>query len=164
VIVVADTTPLNYLIRLGYPEVLRELYGRVLVPPAVLTEMQHPEAPPEVSAWAGAPPAWLEKMPVTRLDTTLPEELGMGERQAISLALELHADVLLIDESAGRRQAEDRQLLVTGTLTVLLQASLRGHCEFPEAVRQLRRYGFWVSASTEALMLDRYESAKNKKH
>ncbi len=44
-IVVADTTPLNYLIQLGYPDVLRELYGRVLALPAVLTEMQHPEAP-----------------------------------------------------------------------------------------------------------------------
>ncbi len=49
-IVVADTTPLNYLIKLGYPDVLRELYGRVLVPSAVLTEMQHPEAPHEVRA------------------------------------------------------------------------------------------------------------------
>lgn len=159
-IVVADTTPLNYLIQLGYPEVLRELYGRVLVPPAVLTEMRHPDAPPEVQAWAGSPPVWLEEMQVTHLDTTLAEELGMGERQAISLALELHADVLLIDELAGRRQAEKRQLLVTGTLAVLLQASLRGHCEFPQAVIQLRRYGFWVSASTEALMLARYKSVE----
>jgi predicted nucleic acid-binding protein len=73
-------------------------------------------------------------MPVTHLDTTLADELGMGERQAISLALELHADVLLIDELAGRRQAEERHILVTGTLTVLLQASLRGLCDFPEAV------------------------------
>jgi len=123
VIVVADTTPLNYLIKLGYPDVLRELYGRVLVPPAVLTEMQHPEAPPEVQAWAAAPPVWLEEMQVMHLDATLADELGMGERQAISLALQLHADVLLIDELAGRRQAEERHLLVTGTLTVLLQAN-----------------------------------------
>jgi len=39
-IVVADTSPLNYLIRLGRPYVLREIYGRVLVPRAVLVEMQ----------------------------------------------------------------------------------------------------------------------------
>jgi len=49
-IVVADTSPLNYLIRLGHPEVLRDIYGRVLVPHAVLIELRHPEAPPEVSA------------------------------------------------------------------------------------------------------------------
>ena len=47
-IVVADTSPLNYLIRLGHLLVLQEIYGRVLVPHAVLIEMQHPEAPPEV--------------------------------------------------------------------------------------------------------------------
>jgi predicted nucleic acid-binding protein len=45
-IVVADTSPLNYLIRLGRPEVLQAIFGRVLVPRAVLVEMQHPEAPP----------------------------------------------------------------------------------------------------------------------
>jgi predicted nucleic acid-binding protein len=101
-------------------------------------------------------------MPVTHLDTTLADELGMGERQAISLALELHADVLLIDELAGRRQAEERHLLVTGTLTVLLLASLRGYCDFPDALKQLRQHGFWVSASTEALMMSRYENAKRK--
>jgi predicted nucleic acid-binding protein len=160
VIVVADTTPLNYLILIGYSEVLRDLYGRVLVPPAVLTEMQHMEAPPAVKAWALSPPPWLEESLVRHLDTTLAEELGMGERQAISLALEVHADVLLIDELAGRQEAKDRHIPVTGTLAVLLQASLKGYCEFPEVVKQLRQYGFWVSASTEAVMMERYRKTK----
>jgi predicted nucleic acid-binding protein len=44
-IVVVDTSPLNSLIRLGHPDILHEIYGRVLVPHAVLIEMQHPEAP-----------------------------------------------------------------------------------------------------------------------
>src|SRR5271157_5277035 len=105
-IVVADTSPLNYLIRLGRPDVLREIYGRVVVPRAVLAELLHPEAPPEVSAWASAPPVWLETMQVRQLDPSLAAELGAGEREAISLALEVHADVLLIDERAGRREAE----------------------------------------------------------
>jgi predicted nucleic acid-binding protein len=60
VIVIADTSPLNYLIRLGHSDLLREIYGRVLIPPAVLTEMKHPEAPLEVRVWALQPPAWLE--------------------------------------------------------------------------------------------------------
>jgi len=50
-IVVADTSPLNYLILLGHPDVLHEIYGRVLVPGAVL-EMRHPDAHQEVRAWA----------------------------------------------------------------------------------------------------------------
>ena len=49
-IVVADTSPLNYLILLGCADVLPKLYGRVVVPLAVLVEMQHRDAPPVVRA------------------------------------------------------------------------------------------------------------------
>jgi predicted nucleic acid-binding protein len=159
VIVVADTTPLNYLIQLGFPDVLRELYGRVLVPPAVLTEMRHPDAPPVVQAWAVSPPIWLEETPVGELDVTLADNLGMGERQAISLALELHAQVLLIDEQVGRRQAQERHIFVAGTLAVLIQAAVLGYCDFAETIKQLRRCGFWLSASTEYQMMELYEKA-----
>ncbi len=86
-IVVADTSPLNYLIRLGHPDVLREIYGRVLVPRAVLMELQHPEAPPEVSAWATAPPAWLEAMQVQQLDASLAAELGPENARQSALLL-----------------------------------------------------------------------------
>jgi predicted nucleic acid-binding protein len=162
-IVVADTSPLNYLIRLGRPDVLREIYGRVLVPCAVLTELQHPEAPPEVRAWASAPPAWLEAMEVQKLDPSLAAELGPGEREAISLAIEVRADVLLIDERTGRREAEARHIAVAGTLAVLLQASLRGYLDLPEAMQRLRQCGFRASRPIEAFMLARYEQAKKVK-
>jgi predicted nucleic acid-binding protein len=49
-IVIADTSPLNYLIRLGHSDLLQVIYGRVLVPPAVLMEMKHRESPHEVRA------------------------------------------------------------------------------------------------------------------
>ncbi len=159
-IVVADTSPLNYLIRLGHADVLPELYGRVLVPQAVLDEMLHPEAPSDVRGWASAPPAWFEKRDVQQIDVTLIAELGAGERQAISLALEVAADVLLIDERAGRQAAEARHIEVAGTLAVLLQASLRGYFDFPQALNQLRQYGFRASKAVEAIMLARYEKAK----
>jgi predicted nucleic acid-binding protein len=98
VLVVADTSPLNYLIRLDYVDVLQELFGRVLVPRAVLLEMQHPEAPLEMRAWAASPPSWLEQRHVEHVDSSLAAELGAGECEAISVALELKAEVLLIDE------------------------------------------------------------------
>jgi predicted nucleic acid-binding protein len=163
VIVVADTSPLNYLIRLGYSNLLREIYGRVLVPHAVLIELQHPEAPSEVRAWASAPPAWLEEIWVQRVDTTLATDLGAGEREAISLALEVQADVLLIDERIGRQEAEARHIEVAGTLAVLLQASLSGYLNFPEVMTQLRQIGFRASQSIEASMLVRYERARKMK-
>jgi predicted nucleic acid-binding protein len=162
-IVVADTSPLNYLIRIGYPDILREIYGRVLVPRAVLIEMQHSEAPPEVHKWALATPTWLEVVEVLHLDTSLAMELGDGEREAISLALDVHAEVLLIDERAGRREALARHLEVAGTLAILLQASLRGYLDFPAVLKQLRFYGFRVSKSIEESMLARYEELKRSK-
>ena len=88
---------------------------------------------------------------------------GAGEREAITLALEVRADVLLIDERAGRKEAEGRRIKVAGTLAVLLQASLRGFFELPEAMKQLRQYGFRASRPVEALMLARYEQSKREK-
>jgi predicted nucleic acid-binding protein len=162
-IVIADTSPLNYLIRLGHPEILREIYGRVLVPRAVLIEMKHPEAPPDVRAWASMPPSWLEEIEVTQLDESLSLELGRGEREAISLAIEVRADLLLIDERAGRQAAEARHIAVAGTLAVLLQASLRGYVDLPEAMKQLRQHGFRSSRTIEAAVTARYERAKKEK-
>ena len=159
-IVVADTSPLNYLIRLGYPDILQKMYGRVLAPRAVLMEMQHPEAPPEVRVWASSPPDWLEVRQVQRMDGSLPAELGQGECEAIALALEVHASVLLMDDRAGRDEAEIRHLEVTGTLTVLLLASFEGLLDFPVELKRLRGYGFRVSRALEAAMLARYEQAK----
>ena len=155
-IVVADTSPLNYLILLGRSELLPDIYGRVLVPDAVLLEMQHPDAPPVVRAWAATPPSWLEKAHVEKLDTSLTAELGAGEREAISLALALHADVLLIDERAGRREAGLRNLFVAGTLFVLLEAARLGRLELPTEIDRLRQLGFYVSRSLETDLLTRF--------
>jgi predicted nucleic acid-binding protein len=159
-IVVADTSPLNYIVRLGYEDLLWEMYSRVLVPQAVLVEMQHLDAPTDVRLWACSPPPWLETVPVRQVDSSLPIELGAGEREAISLALEVHADVLLIDERAGRREAEARHIPVAGTMAVLLQVSQHGGFSFPDAIKQLRKYGFRCSRPLEAFMLARYEQAR----
>jgi predicted nucleic acid-binding protein len=162
VIVVADTSPLNYLIRLGHPDILGQIYGRVMVPRAVLIEMQHPQAPVDVRAWAVAPPTWLEPRQVEAIDAGLPATLGAGEREAISLAVAIRADLLLIDERAGRHEAQVRHLAVSGTLAVLLQASLRGCLDLHEAMRHLRQYGFRVAQGVEALTLAHYEQARTK--
>jgi predicted nucleic acid-binding protein len=50
-IVIADTSPLSYLIRLGHVGVLQSIYGQVVVPPAVLNEILHPYAQALVLLW-----------------------------------------------------------------------------------------------------------------
>jgi len=59
-IVVCDTSPLNYLILVGAEGVLPVLFETVIAPPAVIREMRHAKAPEQVRRWAAAPPAWLE--------------------------------------------------------------------------------------------------------
>ncbi len=91
-IVIADTTPLNYLVLIGRVEILPQLYGRVLIPLAVWEEFQRPETPQAVRAWIARPPAWLQIHPVERTSDPAIENLGAGECEAIALAEELHAD------------------------------------------------------------------------
>lgn len=96
-LVVADNTPLRYLILLGYVDILPALYGRILIPQAVLRELQHPRTPAPVRAYLAQPPAWLEIVPTTGTADAVLAELDAGERDAILLAQECHADLLLID-------------------------------------------------------------------
>jgi predicted nucleic acid-binding protein len=59
-IVIADTSPLNYLIRIGHIDVLPKVYDRIVIPPSVQAELNHPQAPEMVSQWIAQPAAWLE--------------------------------------------------------------------------------------------------------
>ena len=58
-IVVADTSPLHYLILLEHAEVLQKLYGCVIIPEAVVRELQAQKAPAVVRLWITTPPEWL---------------------------------------------------------------------------------------------------------
>jgi predicted nucleic acid-binding protein len=59
-VVVADTSPINYLVLIGQIDLLTRLYTRILIPPAVLAELKHPLAPKPVRDWACDTPKWLE--------------------------------------------------------------------------------------------------------
>lgn len=125
-IVVADTSPLNYLLQIGCESVLPALYKRIIVPSAVLAELAHPDTPSVVSSWLLHLPEWIEvRRTVSQPDASL-AALDPGEREAIQLAQEQHAKLLLIDERRGRMEAQRRGLATTGTLGVLLAAGQRG--------------------------------------
>jgi predicted nucleic acid-binding protein len=92
-VVVADTSPLNYLALIGEIRILRTLYGRVVAPPEVLAELADGGAPPEVAGWIQSRPEWLEVRSVRRGqdEPTLPQ-LDPGERAAYLAALD-HASI-----------------------------------------------------------------------
>ena len=162
-IVIADTSPLNYLVLIGEVEILRRLYGRVVIPEAVLRELQHPETPAVVLEWIARRPAWLEiERTVVPPDRSL-RMLGEGEREAIVLAEQHGPDVLLLmDEGKGRREAQRRNVRVTGTLGVLNDAASRGWVDLPSAFERLRRTTFRASPRLLQGLLDRNARRKRE--
>jgi predicted nucleic acid-binding protein len=156
-IVVAS--PLHYLTLIGAVDVSQPLYGRVLVPQTVAGELQNTKTPAAVRAWITQPPPWCE----IQVDPPADPALGFldaGERAAITLALSIGADRLLIDDLAGRVEAERRQLPVTGTLGVLGDAHLASLLDFETALAQLRRTNFYISDVIVNGLRERLERAK----
>src|SRR5207249_4429764 len=143
-IVVADTTPINYLVLIGYPSVLRDLFQQVILPRAVFEELQSPQAPDEIREWCASMPDWCRVESVKAVPADL-MHLGAGEREAIALAEQLRADLLLIDETRGRRIARQRGLQITGTIGILDQAATRRLIDINKALDQLQRTTFRAS-------------------
>lgn len=137
-IVVSDTTPLCYLAVLGKLDILPRLFGEVHCPEAVIRECLHARAPVVLREWAGDPPAWLRIDEVREIEAKLSEDLDPGEAAAITLAVRLRAEVILIDELDGRRRAQARGLTTAGTLNILAQAGVRGWLDYPTVIGRLR--------------------------
>ena len=154
-IVIADSTPLNYLVLIGETELLPTLYGGVAIPTAVLRELRSRGAPAPVREWANHPPSWLRVEsvdPALLAETAL--DLDAGEREAIALARQLHAELVVIDDQAGRREARRWKLTVTGTLGVLRTAASRGLVDFRAVLDRLQQTNFYMSAELLQQLLD----------
>jgi predicted nucleic acid-binding protein len=161
-IVIAETTPLNYLVLIDQSNLLPRLYGRVLIPQAVYEELQAEGAPASVRDWAAHRPPWLEvRPPFLPLDIGL-DPLDPGEREAIALALELKADLLILDDRDARMEASRRSLIVIGTLRVLEDAAQLGLIDLPQALQRLRQTTFRASEKLVQAMLDRDAVRKKK--
>jgi predicted nucleic acid-binding protein len=135
-IVVSDTSPLNYLLLIQQAGLLFRLFEQVVVPQAVADELGHSATPAVVRQFMAAPPAWFRVRQCRSIDATLPR-LGTGEIEAISLAQELGAELLSCDDGDARRTATQRGIRVAGTLGVLELGAMRGHIDFPSCVEQL---------------------------
>jgi predicted nucleic acid-binding protein len=154
-IVISDTTPLNYLLLVGEIDILHRLFGDVTLPSTVLEEMLHEAAPEVVRRWAGDLPSWATvRAPEVALFFP---GLDRGEADAISLAISLHADLLLMDERKGRRVAQEQGLAVAGTVTLLELSAQRGLISLPEAMEKLAATSFHISdrVLADALARDR---------
>ena len=152
--VVADTSPLNYLVLIHQINLLPDLYGRVLIPESVLEELSATETPQLVRNWATTLPEWIEVSP-TPIEHAGLNRLHAGERDAISLALTAHADAVLLDERRGRQEAENRGLKPIGTLGVLVAAHKRGLIDLRATIDALRQTSFHASPKLLASIVER---------
>jgi hypothetical protein len=118
-IVVSDTSCVSNLLTVGQADLLPKLFGEVVVPPAVETELRR---------FHSLLPDFLRivRPSKTALLTRLCQELDLGEAEAICVACELKAERLLIDEKAGRAVAQREGLSIIGVVGLLIVAKQKG--------------------------------------
>jgi predicted nucleic acid-binding protein len=147
-IVVSDTSVVTALIQIGRIDLLSEIFGGVVIPEAVADELAVSHI---------ALPAWIRTMCVRDRQAVedLCSELDAGESEAITLALELGADYLLMDEKLGRAAAQRAGLTTIGILGVAIAAKRKGLLsDVAPLILELReKASFWISAELEARVL-----------
>ncbi len=123
-IVVSDTTALTNLFQIGELQILKEVFGEIVIPEAVYQELG--EIPAQLEGIASQ--SWINVQKVIRTDVVdmLKGHLDEGESEAIALALEIGSDYLVIDEWKGRRKATEMGLQVIGLIGILSLAKRKG--------------------------------------
>ena len=155
-IVVSNTSPLTNLAIIEQFHLLHALYQHIVIPESVWRELNA-----NGIEWPGSQQTrqatWIERMSVANrpLVTVLRCDLDQGEAEAIALALELHADLLLIDEREERRVAEQLGLRVTGVVGLLIEAKMQAKLSRIKPLLDRLRYdaGFFISNRVYSLAL-----------
>ena len=146
-LVVSNSSILIHLSRIGKLWLLKEIFGKVVIPKAVYKEciVEGKAGSDEIKS-----SEWIEVREIRDLNLkkVLQMLLDEGEAEAIVLALESNADLILLDETEARKIAKGLGLKVTGTIGILLKAKKIGLIEnLKKEVEALRETGFWISES-----------------
>ncbi len=110
-----------------------------------------------VRDWIVAPPTWLMIRPAPAV-TLSSSKLDAGERAAIALAVELNAELLLIDDRAAVTAARAQGFIVTGTLGVLSRAATLGLVDLPAALARLTKTNFRINPQLIEELLAKYQN------
>ena len=160
-LVVADTSPIRYLVEIGHIGLLPQLFGKVLIPVPVYDELRHRSAPAAVQAWVNSLPGWLEVLPVIASDDPAFQSLDEGERSALTLGMTLGADLILIDDRKGAAVALQKGFVITGTLGVLTRSAQRGLLDLADALARLKRTNFHYRQELFDDVLKKYRKSGN---
>ena len=156
-IVVSNTSPLTNLAAIGQFDLLHHLYGEIHIATGVWAELNA-----EGQSWPGraqvAAAAWIQRYTAQNqtLVTALRRDLDQGEAESIALALELKADIILLDEKEGRHSAQRLGLRPIGVIGVLLEAKANNLIDRVGPYLQVLRQtaGFYLNESFYQSALD----------
>ena len=160
-IIVSDTSIIANLLVIQRLDILRAVFFEVLIPPAVNAEVMALEGiGTDLSKYKSAD--WIKVVsPKNELKVaTLREVLDEGESQAIALALEIHCELLLIDERLGTKVAKNEGLSTLGLIGLLILAKKRNLISAvkPFLVELKEKAGFWLGVSlVEQILKDEGE-------
>ncbi|MDD1722482.1 MAG: hypothetical protein CG440_762 [Methanosaeta sp. NSM2] len=152
--VICNTSPLQYLHQIGQLSILPALVGSIVVPPAVLAEL-------DAGIAKGLDLPQLENLqwiriqaPIGAKAASLITDLGPGESQVLMLALEMPGSVALLDDALARRVATAKGIPIKGTLGLLLDAKRAGHLPAVKpSLDRLQELGFRIAQQTRDAVL-----------
>lgn len=143
--VVSNTSPICYLYLIDCIEVLPNLFEDVHIPRAVYDELRDNNAPIKLQRWISQPHSWLKLNEVCIPHDSNLFRLHPGEREAIYLAKEISAELILLDEKAARSIASEEGLRVAGLVGILDTAATKNMINLKKAVDKLTRTNFRIS-------------------
>ena len=153
--VVVNTTPLIALSHVGKLDVLKKLYGEIIIPEAVYRELSVKNE----SIWKKEVDHSLEWIRVDKIKNQMAKsmyktQLHDGEVEVMILSKELKADVVIIDDANAKKHAKYLKLPVTGTLGVLIKAKQEGYIqELKPILYQMVQNGIYISEKLIELCL-----------
>ena len=153
--VIVNTSPLQYLHQVGQLDLFPKLFGRIIVPEAVVTELAAGRrlglslSTPEVLEWVDL------RSPASPVGGMLSWDLGTGESAVLSLALEHSGSWVVLDDKLARQAALHLNLPLLGTAGILLRGKRAGHLHTVRPVLdQLAALGFRLTPETVRNILD----------
>ena len=157
--VVSNTSPISNLAIIDRLDVLSHQFGTIRIPEAVrreLSRLEHPAGRQAIAQAITQGSIQIESASASELARSLASSLDAGEAEAIALASESAADLLIMDESAGRAAARNLSIAMTGTLGVLLREKREGRLPSmrEEMDRLVNEAGFFISGRVRQSFLE----------
>ena len=155
--VVSNTSPISNLAIIGHLDLIREQLGSIIIPPGVRSELQrHPDGAARTAIEKAITDGWLCVKPIAgKVPGELAENLDLGEAEALTLAIELKASLVLLDESSARQHAGSLGLSFTGVLGILRHAKQTGRiASLSDPIARLRKQArFFIGPALEKALL-----------